>query len=304
MNKFVVTTTINPPTKALKIFESLKEWDLIIAGDMNTPHYLYASYKNYLSPEWQKIRYPELSSFIGWNCIQRRNIAILEALNRGADVIALVDDDNVPLENWGQDILITEPVEVIEYSNGHYVMDPLSATEYKNLWHRGYPIQMLYNRSPKKEVSKVAKFDIQANLWNGDPDIDAICRMEHKPNCVFREDQPAFSFDALSPFNSQNTILTRTASKAYFLFPGIGRMDDIWASYKLQAEGFKTLYYKATVFQERNQHNLTQDFIQEILGYTKTQEMIEALLIDPNNMFKFLPKDSEKMYEIYLKSQE
>ena len=34
----------------------------------------------------------------GWNCIQRRNFVILEALERGATQIALIDDDNIPYQ--------------------------------------------------------------------------------------------------------------------------------------------------------------------------------------------------------------
>ena len=31
------------------------------------------------------------------------------------------------------------------------------------------------------------KPDIQANFWNGDPDIDAVCRMLIKPECRFKK---------------------------------------------------------------------------------------------------------------------
>ena len=41
---------------------------------------------------------PKLSKLIGWNCIQRRNFAILEAYERGAEIIALIDDDNILMQ--------------------------------------------------------------------------------------------------------------------------------------------------------------------------------------------------------------
>ena len=37
MNKFIVTTSINKPTKAIRIFDSLKDWKLIVVGDKKTP---------------------------------------------------------------------------------------------------------------------------------------------------------------------------------------------------------------------------------------------------------------------------
>ena len=39
---------------------------------------------------------------IGWNCIQRRNFGILYAWKNNADVVAVVDDDNIPYNNWGK----------------------------------------------------------------------------------------------------------------------------------------------------------------------------------------------------------
>ena len=35
--KFVVITTINPKTEAIKKFEELKDWELIIVADKKTP---------------------------------------------------------------------------------------------------------------------------------------------------------------------------------------------------------------------------------------------------------------------------
>lgn len=34
-----------------------------------------------------------------------------------------------------------------------------------------------------------------------------------------------------SPFNSQNTAVTRQVLEAYWMCPCVGRMDDIWPSY-------------------------------------------------------------------------
>ena len=47
---------------------------------------------------------------MGWNCIQRRNFAILEAYDRGAEIIALIDDDNIPYKNWFKGILLDKRI--------------------------------------------------------------------------------------------------------------------------------------------------------------------------------------------------
>jgi len=93
MKKYIVTTTINPPTLALKKYANMENWNLIVVGDLKTPHELYSNINcYYMTPEIQESLYPNLSEIIGWNCIQRRSIGIVEAYNRGADVIATVDD--------------------------------------------------------------------------------------------------------------------------------------------------------------------------------------------------------------------
>ena len=56
--------------------------------------------------------YPELSDAIGWNSIQRRNIGLLYAYEQGADVIATVDDDNIPYDDWGQNLLVGQTVDL------------------------------------------------------------------------------------------------------------------------------------------------------------------------------------------------
>ena len=81
MKKYIATTTINPPTEALIKYSKLKDWTVIVAGDLKTDHSLYQNLDNviYLHPEEQEKKYPKLSELIGWRCIQRRNFAILEA---------------------------------------------------------------------------------------------------------------------------------------------------------------------------------------------------------------------------------
>ena len=70
--------------------------DLLVVGDLRTPLDYELRNGFYLTPGFQESRYKKLSDSIGWNCIQRRNLGIVHALELGADVVALVDDDNIP----------------------------------------------------------------------------------------------------------------------------------------------------------------------------------------------------------------
>ena len=117
--------------------------------------------------------------------------------------------------------------------------------------------------------------------------------------CFFDDRFFPLSTNSFSPFNSQNTFFTREAMKKYLVIPYIGRMDDIWPSYYLQSLGFKVIYNKASVFQDRNVQNLTINMKLEYIGYENTKTMLEELKKDSDNFFKFLPEDALKVFKKY-----
>jgi hypothetical protein len=305
--KIIVSTTIYSVSEAINKFISFKDWLIIIVGDKKTPHEQYIKLQNentnvkYLTPEYQEDNYIELSELIGWNTIQRRSIGYLEALKLGGSIIASVDDDNIPLDNWGQNILIGKPINVYYYETDELVFDPISTTNYKNLWHRGFPIQNLYERCNKYKITRKTIIpDIQADFWNGDPDIDAICRLEHKPMCFFDDKYFPLASNTFSPFNSQNTFFSREALKKYIVIPFIGRMDDIWAGYYVESLGFNVVYNKATVFQDRNIQNLTKNMINEYIGYEKTIDLLKDLKNDSTSLYKYITNRSVIVLQKYI----
>lgn len=297
---YIATTTINKPTKALKVFAKNKNCKLIVALDKKSKNF---NLKNciVLSPEYQEKKWKKLSNLIGWNCIQRRNFAILEAYERGAEAIALIDDDNIPKSNWFKNILVNKKTTANEVVVNKPIFDPIGYTNYKNLWHRGYPLELVEGRRYKKKKKKNIFFDIQANFWDGDPDIDAVCRMLFHPECKFEKKYFPFYSKKISPFNSQNTIISRKVVKDYFLFPHVGRMDDIWASFYVLSKNYKVIYCEPTVYQDRNVHNLIKDFKNEIIGYVNSADLVEDLLKNSNNIYKYLPKKSCQAFDEWKK---
>ena len=283
MRKLIVTTTINEPTKATQMFAKMNGWDFLVVGDKKTPHDKYKNY-NYLHPEEQEKLDKPLSDMIGWNCIQRRNLGFVYALKNGYDYIATVDDDNIPLDNWGE---FFKPQKIDVFSTKFKFFDPLSVTNYNHLWHRGFPLQHVHKKNEVTQTKKFfEKFDVQANLWNGDPDIDAVCRMIYAPECKFTNSW--YTTDCMTPFNSQNTILSKDALRHYFMFDKVGRMDDIFGSYILQKKGFKVVFGPPTVYQDRNEHDLTIDMKKEYIGYENVRNIIEDE--------SFIPFDSYNRY--------
>src|ERR1035438_3519233 len=119
MKNLIVTTTINPPTEAIHKFQTMKDWDLVVIGDKKTPGDYRLDRGIYVTPEDQEKYDPALSKAIGWNCIQRRILGLLWAHDMKADIVALVDDDNIPLEGWGTNLLVGKDVEIGYRSEDH-----------------------------------------------------------------------------------------------------------------------------------------------------------------------------------------
>ena len=302
---FIVTTTIYKPSEALIKYSNIKNWKLIVVGDKKTPHNLYYKLKKiiYMHPKDQIKIDKKLSNLIGWNCIQRRNFGYILAYKLGAKYIATVDDDNIPLSNWGKKIFLGKKIFIDSYNTNLVSFDPLSVFKNKmKIWHRGFPIQLIQEKAylKKKKVRIIP--DIQANLWNGNPDIDAINRMSlTKENFLFKCKSP-YTSNKIMPFNSQNTILKRDVIKHYFLFPYIGRMDDIWAAFYVQSIGKKVIFSETTVKQKRNPHNLYNDFKNELIGYNNNLNLIKQLYKSSLIIKNFLPKKSYEAFKQYQKN--
>jgi hypothetical protein len=301
MKKVIVTTTINPPTEAILKFDALTDWTLVVIGDLKTPKDYKLKRGIYVTPEEQEKYDKGLSDAIGWRCIQRRNFGILWAHDLGADLVALIDDDNIPYEGWGENLIIGKPIEANFYETVLPAFDPIGATNHKELWHRGYPLQLIPKRAYSKRSKKTVTCDVQADFWDGDPDIDAVCRMIYKPECKFAAGAFPLAANKMAPFNSQNTILTGKLLKDYFLFPHVGRMDDIWAAYYVQAKGAKVVFNKPTVYQQRNEHDLVVDMKKEYLGYENNLEIVTRLSDNPDAILNYLPPASQEAFTLYRK---
>ena len=302
MKKFIVCTSINPPTQAIKKFDNFKDWTLIVVGDLKTPKNYKLKNGIFLNKREQNLIDKKLSDLIGWNCIERRNLGILLAKKYNADIIALVDDDNIPYKNWGKNLLVGKKKFINTYEVKTPVFDPISVTKYKNLWHRGFPLNLLDQRNAKLVGKKKIMIDVQADFWDGDPDIDAITRVIFKPKCKFEKKIFPFHSKKISPFNSQNTFLSSNLLKDYFLFPDQGRMHDIWASYFLQyRRRINVIYNKSSVIQKRNIHTAAKDLSDELIGLKYTPTLIDRINKKSFNYKKFFSKRSVLAYKQYLK---
>ena len=167
--------------------------------------------------------------------------------------------------------------------------DPVGATNYRWLWHRGYPLQLLPKRDDTNKRRMTIKVDVQADFWDGDPHIE--CRLPNQHDPAPSLTRPGFPIagNSFAPFNSQNTFLSREILKDYFLYPRVGRMDDIWAAYYVQAKRYRVVFDRPSVYQCCNIHDLVHDMRQEYLGYEHNLALVCYYLGARSRAHRHLP---------------
>lgn len=304
MNKVIVSTSIDPPSDAYRKFAEVKGWQFICVGDLKTPHQSYREFKNctYLDPDDQKKLFPKLSESLGWYNIQRRNIGFAYAHKIGADLIASVDSDNEIINEWPGEILIDKEVECREWSNPDICFDPMYSAGTDKFSHRGFPLELQENKHKSTFKAGKIKPNVQAMWWQGQPDISAYDRLRDSQDYTFNSNVfPFFASNKFSPFNSQNTIVSKEVLPYWFMFPFISRYDDIFGSLWVEANGFKPIYTAPNVIQDRNPHDTMEDFKQEFWGYTNVMKFIKGINDSVDRLYKLIPELSYNSYLEYRK---
>ena len=100
MEKAIVITTVNSPTKGCKQFAKLPGFSLVVAGDNTTPHNWNINKATFLTILDQKKKYPKLFGLVAQNHYARKNFAYLEAILAGVKQIFETDDDNIPYSSF------------------------------------------------------------------------------------------------------------------------------------------------------------------------------------------------------------
>jgi hypothetical protein len=325
MKTALITTTINVPT-VLQLYRKLDpDVRFFVATDKNTP------------PEAREM---ELSNsvfinatdyrcdkLIGWRTIGRRNIALLEALEWGAEIIISVDDDNIPIsgyfshfydvfwERYGRDFWPFDGIMVdeTEWFDVGTLLDPVAP-------HRGFP----HDRKQAPSFTSVtdARIGVAAGTCLGDPDISAATRMVSGP-VSHRVSELLHAGIVVDPrrtrtvFNSQNTAFIRELAPCFLMVPSYGRYDDIYASLVAQRvmreRGLSIHFGQPFVWQQRNPHNLLSDLRAEqwgaehilelaswLDGFLGQHDVIGMLRVMATNLPKFIPSGTQELWLAWL----
>ncbi|XP_055898505.1 uncharacterized protein LOC106078819 isoform X3 [Biomphalaria glabrata] len=287
--KWIVVTSIHPPTDDVKYLSQLPGWRVVVVGDVKSP--ANWSYQNcdFLSIGRQKLLNFKITKSLPYKSYARKNIGYLYAILNGAKFIYETDDDNRPSDNL-EGFIYTRKTSGLMYV-GKQLFNPYQHFGQSTLWPRGYPLSKIgavNNRSYWLSSSWTSP-TIQQGTVNGDPDVDAIFRLTRKSatsplNVTFDSHAPPVLVPqgVFSPFNSQNTLFHERAFWALLIPTGTTfRMCDIWRGYwaqRLMWEiGDRLAFFPPNAHQNRSAHSYMEDAEDEKDMYFQTDFLIDFL---------------------------
>ena len=304
MKTFVILTTINEPSDDVKELArgcTAKGWPLIVCGDEKTPKDWSVPGATFLPIEKQLGRFAEM---LVSNNYARKNMGYLYAIQHGAECIIETDDDNCPQPEFFQD---KNPVRACV----HYIhKNALSANKWvniykffthENVWPRGFPLELI--RQQETNIVKVnfnVHSTIHQGLADGDPDVDAVYRLTSNKPIIFNKGVYALEPGLWCPWNSQNTSWWPNAFPLLYIPEYCSRrVEDIVRSFVAQRIlwewGQSIVFHSATMFQERNEHDLLDDFKKEVPGFLNYSKIADKL----DNLNLYQKSISTMMYECY-----
>jgi hypothetical protein len=281
----LVITSISPPNPVLRTCAEecdKRGVDFIVIGDVASPPDFSLNGCDFWSIDRQKKLDFKLAGILPERHYARKNIGYLIAIRNGSEIIIETDDDNFPLESFWQRKSPVQMATLIEDKGWVNVFRYFTDSF---IWPRGFPLE--YAHHPVSSLVGVAEQQvfspIQQGLANGNPDVDAIYRLLFPLPHMFAGNRTiALGSNSYCPFNSQNTVWFKEAYPLLYLPSTCSfRMTDIWRSFIAQRisqeNGWHILFHSPTVWQERNAHNLLNDFSDEIPGYLGNAKIWDLL---------------------------
>ena len=284
-DKCVIITTINKPTETILKHINNKEYDVIIVGDNKTPD----DYKNlnciYLDIPSQKKLFPELSELLPYNHYCRKNLGYLYAIKKGYKIIYETDDDNIPYDNF-DNILQYDKLQMITEQNNKWINIFKYFTYNAYIWPRGFPLSLLKNQ-PNYLIQYT---DNTPSIINGlienDPDVDAIFRIvcNHQDSIKWEKDKCVLIDNKnVCVFNTQNTFWLNPELFICILIPCsvsfryCDILRGIINNVILKKTNNYMMYSSPNVVQNRNEHDLINDFKSEYEMYIHNENILNFI---------------------------
>ncbi|MFA5897689.1 MAG: hypothetical protein WC829_01120 [Hyphomicrobium sp.] len=309
MKTALITTTINVPT-VLALYRKLgPDVKFFVAADEKTPLAAYefcADIPNceIYSPDRQRDLGYACSELLGWNNDSRRDIALLEAVKHGAEIVVSVDDDMIPTDiDFFErvEMTLSEPYSGLQlgapggwFDAGQFTV-PIASQ-------RGLPEQYWSGRSYGHVVD--AQIGAMQGIILGIPDTGASTTMRAHPFVKSATDilRNGFVVDPLakSVFNSQITAFRRELAPCFAQFyKWQSRNTDIFASLVMRRvmreRGLCTYFGPPTGFHNRSARDPVKDMEAEKWGMVNVVAFENCL-----NDTELHPGDSVAAHTAYL----
>ncbi len=296
----IVMTTIRQPTfAARKLAEGIQSLNgtLWVVGDRKGPETFDLTHTKFFHIDEQRRMGFTLAEVLPEKHYTRKNLGYLAAIREGADCIVETDDDNFPRAEFFDSRQRTVQARQTTSVNGW--CNIYKAFTVLHIWPRGLPLESIHSSCPKlgpmiqqatnkQDAIRSVESFIQQGLADENPDVDAIYRLTLPLPFNFEKAPPvSLTAGVWCPFNSQNTTFFKEAFPLLYLPSFCSfRMTDIWRSFVAQRclwEMDSTVtFHAATVWQERNDHNLLRDFEDEISGYLNNEKI--RTILGPLNL--------------------
>jgi hypothetical protein len=253
---------------------------MVVIGDLKSQDSFKLPGCDYFSVERQRSLSSALAQLLPFNHYARKNLGYLVAMLNRADIIIETDDDNLPFtEFWSQRSRM---------ATAHHLVHNGWVNVYKyftelHVWPRGFALEHIQDALPALNDKSVVDCPIQQGLATRNPDVDAIYRLTLPLPIEFKyAENLALGKNSFCPFNSQNTTWFKDAFPLLYLPSYCSfRMTDIWRSFIAQRIAWECewsiLFHHSTVWQERNDHSLINDFRDEIPGFLNNNILLIEL---------------------------
>jgi hypothetical protein len=306
IKKCIIITTINDLTSQVKKCIENTDYDVIIVGDLKTTQ----NYNNYnciyLDINKQKELFPELSELLPYNHYCRKNLGYLYAVINNYDIIYETDDDNLIYDNFDNILneINSKSTKSIEDVENNWINIFKYFTKNEKCWPRGFPITQIHNNYKFKTINNNKIPSIIQGLVDNDPDVDSLYRLINNQPILWEKDKNiCISNKNMCVFNTQNTFWINKELFMAMLIPSTVsfRYCDILRSIicnsLLRYTDNNLMYISPNVIQERNQHNLMDDFKSEYSMFIENENIINYIYCKPKCLY--LIQASSKLPEIY-----